>query len=213
MTEVRVLIVDDHPVFRLGVSALVDSAPGMRVVAEATDGESAVRLAAQHRPDVVLMDLQLPDFSGTEATARIRSGCPEVAVLLLTMFEDERSVVEAAAAGASGYLVKSAAAGELERAVLTVAGGGSVFGSGTSRHVMALLAAGRPVHPVRLPTLTERESDVLRLVSQGLTNEAVGRALGLSGKTVANYLTVVMAKLGVGHRAAAAAMARDAGLV
>jgi DNA-binding NarL/FixJ family response regulator len=205
---IRVLVVDDHPVFRDGLAALVDSSPDMTVAAVAGDGAEAVRLAAAG-VDVVLMDLNLPTLSGVAATAAIGALDPAPAVLVVTMVDDDDSVMAALRAGARGYVLKGASGAEIAAAVRTVAGGGAVFGAGVAGRV---LAAGPAALRSRDPAgLTAREADVLAGIARGESNARIARSLGLSVKTVQNNVSRILDKLQVSDRTQAALKARDTG--
>ncbi|GIH60866.1 MULTISPECIES: response regulator [Microbispora] len=208
---IRVMVVEDHPVFAEGLVALFRDLPEVEVAGVASTGEAAVELVDQVAPDVVLMDLHLPGISGIEATSRITARHPGVAVLALTMLSDDASILAAVRAGARGYLLKEATPADIVRSLEAVASGQVVFGAATGSRVLAALTAS-PVRPRPLPELTEREVEVLDLVAAGLTNNAVARRLYLSEKTVRNHVSNIFAKLGVSDRAAAVARARDAGL-
>lgn len=208
---VRVLIVDDHPVVRDGLRALLDSIDDAEVVAEAANGMAAIREARTHRPDVVIMDLNLPDLDGIEATRRIRQLVPDAAVLVLSMLEDDESVFAAMRAGARGYLLKGASQGDIERAIQTVASGGAFLCSQVARRVLGLLAAPRREDPP-FPQLTGREREVLDLIAAGLPNRQIATRLDISAKTVSNHISSIFAKLHLSDRAAAIVQARDAGL-
>jgi DNA-binding NarL/FixJ family response regulator len=208
--RLRVVVVDDHPVFRAGLAAFLQDDVA-DVVGEAGSGEEAVDAVAATAPDVVLMDLHMPGLGGVEATRRIAATHPGVAVLVLTMLDDDTSLVAALRAGARGYLLKEAAPDEIRRAVEAVAAGDAVFHAGVADRVLATVAQ-RPLQAPALADLTERERAVLDLVAVGLTNTEIARRLYLSEKTVRNYVSTVFAKLGVTDRAAAVARARDAGL-
>jgi DNA-binding NarL/FixJ family response regulator len=195
---IRVLVVDDHPLFRDGLTGLLKTVDGIEVVDAAGDGETAVRRSLELRPDVVLMDLNLPGTSGLEATRRIVAGAPETAVLVLTMVDDDDSVMAALRVGARGYLLKGAAQEEVLAAVRTVATGGAVFGPGAAARV---LRGGAPRYGAEL---TERESEVLALVAEGRSNTEIARTLGVSLKTVQNHVSHVLAKLQVRDRTQAA---------
>jgi DNA-binding NarL/FixJ family response regulator len=209
---IRVAVCDDHPVVRDGLRALLQSLPGVEFVGEATNGVEAVRLAVTAAPDVLVMDLRMPDLDGASATAQIRRVAPDSAVLVLTMFEDDDSVFAAMRAGASGYLVKGASQEEIGTAITTVAGGGVIFGPAVARRVLTYFAAptGRGGEP--FPELTPRERGVLDLIAAGLPNAAIASRLGLAGKTVGNHISSIFLKLQVATRAEAIARARQAGL-
>ena len=198
--SVRVLVVDDHPLFRDGVVGLLAAVPDMETVGTAGSGAEAVREATLSRPDVVLMDLNLPDVSGVEATRRIAAACPGTAVLALTMLEDDASVLAAVRAGARGYLLKGAGQEELLAAVRTAAAGGAVFGGRVADQVRAALAGDSTPQPARHPGLTERESAVLRLLLDGRDSPAIARELKLSTKTVRNHVSNVLLKTGARDR-------------
>ena len=208
---VRVLIVDDHPVVRDGLRALLDSTDHAEVVAEAASGIAAIRQARTHRPDVVIMDLNLPDLDGIEATRRIRQLVPDTAVLVLSMLEDDESVFAAMRAGAHGYVLKGASQGDIERAIQTVAGGGAFLGPQVARRVLGLLTTPPREEPP-FPQLTGREREVLDLIAAGLPNRQIATRLDISAKTVSNHISSIFAKLHLSDRAAAILQARDAGL-
>jgi DNA-binding NarL/FixJ family response regulator len=209
---VRVLIADDHPVFRAGMVTVLDDLPAVEVVAQAADGEEAIAGAAEHAPDVVLMDLRMPGVGGLEATARIRVEHPDVAVVVLTMDSDDDSIFAALRAGARGYLLKEAEVSDIERAIAGAARGEAVFGAGIAERVLAFFAAGRPAAGHPFPQLTPREHEVLDLIAQGLDNGSIARRLVLSDKTVRNRVSDILAKLHARSRAEMVALARDAGL-
>jgi DNA-binding NarL/FixJ family response regulator len=211
MPDTRVLVVEDHPLFRKGVVALLDTVDDFTVVGTAASGEEAVERVAEVVPDVVLMDLQLPGISGIEATRAIVAAQPEVAVLVLTLFEDEESVFLALRAGARGYVLKDADEEELIGAIRAVHRGEAIFSRGVAERVLAYFAAPRPA-PKVFPSLTEREREILGLIAQGRPNPAIARTLSLSPKTVANYVSAIFAKLQVADRAEAMIRAREAGL-
>lgn len=207
----RVLVVDDHPMFRAGLAAVVDDLPWAEVVAEAGDGEEALVRARELRPDIVLMDLQMPVRNGLEATRVLTEELPETAVLVMTMVENDDAVTAALRAGARGYLVKGASRAQIVRALEAVAEGEVILGSGVGRGVLGRLTASQDgLRP--FPELSEREREVLDLMARGLDNRAVAQQLFLSEKTIRNIVSAVLAKTGTGTRAAAIAAARDAGL-
>ena len=191
---IRVLVVDDHPLFRDGLTGLLATVPDVEVVGTAGDGPSAVRLARELTPDVVLMDLNLPGTPGLEATRQIVAAVPECAVLVLTMLADDATVTAALRVGARGYLLKEAGQEAVVAALRTVADGGQVIGPGLSARSGASPEAG----------LTARESEVLALLSRGRSNSEIARELDLSLKTVQNHVSRVLAKLQVRDRTQAA---------
>ena len=207
----RVVVADDHPMVRDGLRALLGSVPTMEFVGEAASGREAVRAAVVDRPDVLIMDLHMPDLDGVAATAEIARTAPSVAVLVLTMFDDDESLFAAMRAGARGYLVKGAGQVEIVRAITAVASGEAIFGPGVARRVLGYFAAPPRPEPT-FPELTPRERDVLDLVAAGLPNAAIAARLGLSAKTVGNHTSTIFTKLQVAGRAEAIVRARDAGL-
>jgi DNA-binding NarL/FixJ family response regulator len=211
---VRVVVVDDHPVFRAGMVAVLGDLGGIEVVGEAADGAAAVDVVAATSPDVVLMDLRMPGGGGLEATATVVGRWPEVAVVVLTMDEDDDSVFAALRAGARGYLLKEADGEDVQRALLAVARGEAVFGPRVAQRVISFFATtrGGGGAATPFPQLTDREREVLGLLAQGLDNASIARRLVLSEKTVRNRVSDVLAKLHARTRAEAVAKARDAGL-
>jgi DNA-binding NarL/FixJ family response regulator len=211
---IRVGIADDHPIFRFGMRTLLSATPDMTVVGEATTGEEALALAEAHAPDVLLMDIYMPGLNGIEATARIRERHPRIAILVVTMLDDD-SVFAAVRAGARGYLLKGAEPEETLRAIRAVAHGETIFSAGVADRLMAYFAHP-PVPPagasLAFPELTEREREVLALIARGLTNAAIAERLVLSPKTVRNYVSDIFSKLQVADRVQAVLRARDAGL-
>jgi DNA-binding NarL/FixJ family response regulator len=208
----RVVVADDHPVFRDGL-AMILRERGIEVVAEAAEGQEAIEAVAACRPDVVLMDLAMSGMGGIEATRRVLAGHPAVAVLVLTMSEDDDSLFAALRAGARGYLLKGASADDIARAVVTVARGETVLGARVSARVLEAARGGVLLGAaVPFPRLTAREREVLELVARGYQNARVAHHLGLSEKTVRNHISAILAKLPAATRAEAVALARDEGL-
>ena len=209
----RLVIADDHPVFRQGLRALLAAVPEVEVVAEAVDGSEAVRLAVDLRPDVVVMDLNMPGINGVEATRRITSDAPDVGVLVLTMFEDDDSVFAAMRAGARGYLVKGADSPDVLRAITAVAEGGAIFGPSVAGRVLGYLTRPLSAHDEQVfPELTQREREILTLIAAGQTNNRIASSLSLSSKTIRNNVSSIFSKLQVADRAEAIVRARRAGL-
>jgi DNA-binding NarL/FixJ family response regulator len=211
MEPLRVLVADDHPVYRDGLRLVL--CPTSQVVGEASTGAEAISLAADLNPDVVVMDLRMPDVNGIEATRQILSANPQVAVLMVTMFDDDESVFSAMRAGAMGYILKGADRSEIVRAVQAVASGEMIFGPGVADRVLVYFSAlrgGGSLEP--FPELTEREREVLELIAKGYSNQELARRLVLSPKTIRNHVSNIFAKLQVADRAQAIVRAREAGL-
>lgn len=211
MAPIRVVLVDDHPVVRSGLRALLESLPDFEVVGEATDGEAGVREVVLTKPDVVLMDIRMPGIDGLEATRRIRESASDVAVLVLTMFDDDDTVFGAMRAGAQGYLLKGADQAEIDRAIRAVVAGEAIFSPGVAQRVLGYFAAPPPVAEP-FPELTAREREVLDLMAAGHRNQAIADRLFLSPKTVANHISSIFVKLAVADRSAAIVRARREGL-
>ena len=208
---VRVLIADDHPLVRQGLQAALAPLPEVEVVGEAATGQAAIREAVLHRPDVVVMDLQMPELNGIEATRELARAVPTAAVLVLTMFDDDDSVFAAMRAGARGYVLKGAEQQEIARAIMAVAAGEAIFGPAVATMVLTFLTT--PPHPpTPFPELTAREREVLDLLAAGRSNHQIAQGLTLSVKPVANHLSAIFAKLQVADRTQAILRARDAGL-
>ena len=210
---IRVLVVDDHPLYRDGMRGLLESVEGMEVVGEATCGEEAVELAENLKPEVILMDLKMPGMSGIEATRRIVQDSPNIRVLVVTMFEDDGTVFRAMRAGARGYLLKGANYDEMLRAIKAVGNGEAIFSPGLAVRLANFFAEIRPASsPQVFPELSDREREVLDLIAQGRKNPEIARRLYLSPKTVRNHVSNIISKLQVADRTQAIIRAREAGL-
>lgn len=210
---IRVLLVDDVEAYRSGVRALLGEVPGLSIVAEAADGREAVRRALLERPDVALVDLQLPNLDGVEVTRRLRIELPSCRIVILTTFDDDDRLFGALRAGASGYLTKDVAAPRLVEAVRAAARGESVLGSRVVGKVIAEFARLPPRETADTVGLSPREAEVLTLLARGAVNKEIGATLGITEGTVKNHLTSLFAKLGVSHRTQAALRARELGLL
>ena len=212
----RVMVADDHPVFRRGMRAILGAEPDIELLGEATDGEEAIALALKLRPDVILMDLNMPNMTGIEATRRILEANPNTAILMLTMFEDDKSIFAAMRAGAHGYVLKGADGAETLRAIHAVANGEAIFSPEITRRLTGYFAASggdpRTAAAQAFPNLTEREHEILSLMAGGYTNTAIASRLYLSPKTVRNYVSNIFTKLQVSNRSQAIVQAREAGL-
>ena len=208
---VRVVLADDHPMYRFGLRAVLDASPEVEVVGEASDGAELLAVVNQCMPDVVLTDLSMPRLSGAAAIDELARRHPQLGVLVLTMHEDDASLFGALRAGARGYLLKGADREEIVRAVLAVAGGDAVYGGAVARRVIDALTGTGSRAPA-FPELTERERQVLELLAAGLATGRIAQRLALSDKTVRNHVSAVLTKLQVPDRSAAVARAREAGL-
>jgi DNA-binding NarL/FixJ family response regulator len=207
---VRVLVADDHPLFREGVRTMLAATDDLDVVAEARDGAEALALLGEHQVDVALLDVNMPGISGIDAAATVAVDFPDTAVLILTMFADDASVFAALRAGARGYVLKDAERDDLLRAIRAVAQGEAIFSPSVAARVLDFFAHRHPsVAPEEFPMLTTRERDVLHLLAQGRSNPAIAAQLGLSRKTTSNYVSAILTKLQVSTRAEAAERARS----
>jgi len=205
---IRILIADDHEVVRIGLSALLDAQEGFRVVAQAGSGEEAVRMARQHRPDVVVMDIRMPNGSGIDACRAITAELEGTPVVMLTSHADSEALFDAIDAGASGYVLKRVGSSELVGAVRTVAGGGSLLDPAVTRRVLdRIRSASRLEEAGAFADLTEQERRVLAHIADGASNREIAARMGLAEKTVRNYVSNVLAKLALESRAQAAAYA------
>ncbi|MFL6106286.1 MAG: response regulator [Marmoricola sp.] len=206
-----VVLVDDHPLVRQGMRAVLESVAGVEILGEASDGVEAIRLCVDKQPDVVLMDLQMPELDGIAATRQIRTRSPRTAVLVLTMYDDDTMVFEAVAAGAIGYLIKGSDGADIVAAIGSAASGQAVFGAALARRLQNWFSRPRPAAQ-SFPHLTEREREILDALASGLNNAQIGERLFLSPKTIANNVSIIIDKLQVAHRGEAIIRARDAGL-
>jgi DNA-binding NarL/FixJ family response regulator len=212
MSPIRVLITDDHPIVRDGLRGMLAAEPDFEVVGEAGDGAEALALVESLAPDVILMDLRMPDLDGIEATRRVGRQVPAPAVVVLTMFEDDDSVFAAMRAGARGYLLKGAEQDEIVRAVRAAAAGEAIFGPAVAARVIAHFSSGSGSTMAAFPLLTEREREVLELIAAGKGNATIAHELLISLKTVRNHVSNIFTKLQVSDRSAAIVKAREAGL-
>ncbi len=213
MDELKVLIADDHPLFRKGMRTLLESMPDIVVAGEATTGKETVERATALRPDLVLMDLQMPDGGGLEATRRLTESNSQIHILVVTLFEEDDSVFAALRAGARGYILKDADEEEMMRAVRAIGKGEAIFSPTIAARLMDYFAGtGVTASPEIFPELTEREREILQLIARGESNAAIAEKLSISLKTVRNHVSNIYNKLQVADRAQAAIRAREAGL-
>jgi DNA-binding NarL/FixJ family response regulator len=212
MESIRVLIADDHTLFRAGLVALLASIPDVEVVGEAASGQEVLVKAGELQPDVILMDIQMPDLNGIEATRQILRAQPHMGIIVLTMFKDDDSVFAAMRAGARGYILKGVDQSVMLRAVRAVANGESLFSPEIADRLMRYFANLRPATPPEVfPELTAREREILALIAQGDTNGDIAAELTISVKTVRNHVSNIFSKLQVADRVQAAIRAREAG--
>ena len=213
MDTLRILVAEDHPLFRKGMISLLSSMPEFEVVGEAATGEEAVTRASELQPDVILRDLQMPEVNGIEATRRLLRENQGVRILVVTLFEDDDSVFMALRAGVRGYVLKDSDEEEMVLSIRAVGKGEAIFSPAIATRVLAYFAAshsgGAP--PQAFPTLTAREREILKLIAQGQPNPSIARQLSLSTKTVGNYVSNIFTKLQVADRAQAIIRAREAG--
>jgi DNA-binding NarL/FixJ family response regulator len=211
--RLRVLIVDDHPVFLAGLRSLLEADARIEVIAEASTGAEAITVAANAQPDAVVMDLRLPDGNGIDVTRTITHASPHIRVLVLTMYDDDDSVFSAMRAGARGYVVKGAAPGDILHAIIAVGSGTAVFGPSIARRLIDYFTLQSTVTPpAPFPELTDREREILDHIAAGANNTAIAERLFLSGKTVRNHVSNIFTKLQVADRAQAIVRARKAGM-
>ena len=209
---IRILLADDHTLFRDGLRALFGSLPNFEVSGEAATGAEAITLAEKLQPEVVLMDIQMPDLNGIEATRQIVQTSPHIGVIVITMFEDDDSVFAAMRAGARGYVLKGADQEEMLRAIRAVSRGEALFGPAIAAQLTSFFNATRAPAVAAFPELTDREREVLQLLAQGLTNQEIADRLVIAVKTVRNHLSNIFSKMQVADRVEAIIRARDAGL-
>jgi DNA-binding NarL/FixJ family response regulator len=212
LEPIHVLIADDHTLFRAGLRALLNLFPDIQVAGEASTGEEAISKAGALRPEIILMDIQMPGVNGIEATRRIVQANPAVGIIVVTMFEDDSSVFSAMRAGARGYILKEAGEEEVLRAIRAVASGEAIFGPAVARRLVNFFSTPRQQSGVLFPELTEREREILDLIARGETNAGIVQRLVLSPNTVRNHISNIFSKLQVADRAEAIIRARDAGL-
>jgi DNA-binding NarL/FixJ family response regulator len=206
---INVLIADDHAMVREGLRALLSSMDGYELAGTASTGADAIRETVLLKPDLLVLDIGFPDLSGIEVVRRLAKAAPSVKILMLTMYDDDESILGAVRAGALGYVLKGADADDLLRAIAAVAAGEAIFGPGLARRALQVLSA--PPEPA-FAQLTPREREVLELIASGLSNQAIAAKLGLSTNTISNNISSIFGKLQVGSRAEAIVRARSAGL-
>ena len=210
--SIQILVAEDSKAFRDGLRDLFKAVPDMTLAGEAINGLEAIDQAKRSQPDVILMDLHMPELNGIEATRRILKTSPHMAILVLTMYDDDESVFAAMRAGARGYLLKGALKNEILRAIRGVAAGEAIFGPAIAQRMMTYFSQMPPAAASSFPELTEREGEILLLMAQHRTNQEIARQLQISPKTVRNHVSNIFAKLQVADRAQAILRARDAGL-
>jgi len=217
MNPVRLLIADDHALFREGLQAILKSVPDIEIVGEAGTGREALTLASDLAPDVILMDIQMPDLNGVEATRHILQTQPDVGIIIVTMLEDDDSLFSAMRAGARGYVLKGADKAEMLKSIRAVAGGEALFGPAIAARLLNFFQEPMPrkgieTDPTTFSDLTEREREVLACIARGNTNSEIADQLTISLKTVRNHVSNIFSKLQVADRAQAVIKAREAGL-
>ena len=210
--DLRVVLIDNHPLFRFGLCAVLRTTPGCEVVGEAANGRAGIALAISLQPDVVVVDLNLPDVSGIHATREITTAAPSVGVLVLTTHNNDDSLLAAVRAGARGYLLKGAGGDEMLRAVHAVGNGEVIFGPMVAGHVLEYFRQRTSASGPAIPDLTARERQVLDLIARGATNTLIAHRLGISHKTVRNHVSNIFGKLHVADRPQAILRAKEAGL-
>ena len=209
MNALKIVIADDHPMYRQGVRTILETVDDMAVAGEAATGREAIALCGETSPDVVLLDIRMPDMNGIEAARRIKEAYPDVQILFLSMYQDDASVLAAMKTGARGYILKDADKDEIIRAIRAVAAGEAIFGGDVATRMIDY--ATRPMaHLDSFPQLTAREKEVLHGLAEGLSNGQIGERMGVSAKTVSNYVTLVLNKLHAADRTEAARMVERA---
>jgi len=211
MEKIQILIVDDHPMYRQGIQSALSLIPDFEIVGEASSGEEAIEQATSLMPDIILMDIQMPDMSGIHATRKILNVSPHIGIIIVTMFDDDDSLFSALRAGARGYLLKGAEHEEISRSVKSVALGEAIFGAPIATRIIDYFSAPKSQQQI-LPELTNREREVLELVAKGITNKEIAQELVISPKTVRNHVHNIFTKLHVNSRFQAIMLAREAGL-
>jgi len=213
MEALRILIADDHPLFRHGIRELLNLAPDIQVISEATTGDEAITQAEALHPDAILMDINMPGINGIEATRRILHNSPHIRILVVTMFEDDATVFAAMRAGARGYILKDAEKENILRAIQAVGKGEAIFSPTIATRLIDFFTSQASTSAKEIfPSLTEREREILQLIARGISNADIARELSLSPKTVYNYVSNILSKLQVVDRAQAVIRAREAGL-
>ncbi len=209
--SIRILVADDHPVVREGLIAMLSTQADFEIVGEAAHGEEVVQKAKALRPDVVLLDLEMPKMDGVEALRQLREIAPEVRALVFTVFDTDERIIEAVRAGAQGYLLKGAPRSEVFKAIRIVSQGGSLLEPVVAAKVLRHMSADTPQHTPQ--TLTPRESEVLQCLGRGLTNKEIAEALFISERTVKFHVSAILDKLGAGNRTEAVTLAAHRGLL
>ncbi|WP_409273356.1 response regulator [Neobacillus sp. SCS-31] len=213
MRQLRVLLADDHPTFRGGLLSLLKTDPDIIVVGEVGSGDEVIQMADELKPDLIIMDIKMPNCNGVEATRRILEKNPQVRILMMTMFEDDQTVAAAMRAGAKGYILKGALPDEIMRAIRVAADGGAIFSPDIALRFINYFDQIRPgVQDGALSNLTPRELEILSLIANGSRNGEIAESLFLSPSTVRNHITNILSKLQVANRAEAISKAKDAGL-
>lgn len=217
MSSIKLIVADDHRLFREGLKALLSVTDDIEIIGEAEDGDGVLKKCNVQQPDIILMDINMPGINGIQATQTILEEHPQIGIIMLTMLEDDASIFNAMRAGARGYLLKGADPNEVLSVIRAVAEGQALFGPAIAARVLgyfkALSAKPNPHQTLApFPELTERELEVLRLISQGLNNQEIAQKLVLSPKTVRNHITNIFGKLQVADRAQAIVRAREAGV-